>query len=570
VSLPRKSLAFLFVCVVTFSAAAVAQAAPGDLDAAFGTAGISTIASGPDFDDAEIRDIAVAPDGKIVIVGRSAGAADTYAFILRLLPTGARDPGFGTEGAVLTRLGPEFAQFNSVAVQSNNRIVVGGAVRSTGLDSPVVARFTEDGGLDPTFNPLGVMPGAIINTGISVNDTIFDALVMRPDGSIIGTGTINASQRYWVTQSVTSTGVLDTTFNGSGWHSTSFPGNDGEPLDVVARPDGRTVACGYAPTNSSDQVNDAFVGFSSVGEYDGQFNGNGFLVKPDALTNNQCRAMALQSDGKIVAASFSTDGSSSNWLLLTRLNANGTPDSSFANGGQYIDDRSEQVSFPTDLVIQPAGRILAVGRGRVASVNGFTVWARQPDGAADISFGDKGFVHHAVEGGGWPDAAALLGDERLFMAGSNSLGLRVMSVKLKPDVIPGSFPSSARAKITSPSKSKLKRSKVKRISGTATATNAALGRVEVAILRSGPRKSKKCLWLKSNKAKFRSVRKTKAGCKRQVWLRASGTAKWSLKLRKSLSVGKYTIYARATPNGGTPEAKFNRSLRNYRTIKLTR
>lgn len=569
-SLVRISLVCSLAVVLAIGAAAGAQAAPGDLDTAFGAAGVATIASGPDFDDAEIREVAVAPDGKIVIVGSSAGPTNAYAFIIRLLPSGARDPGFGTEGVVLTRLGPEYAQFNSVVVQSNKRIVVGGAVRSTAVDYPAVARFTEDGGLDPTFNPLGGMPGAIINTGISVNSTVINALAVRPDGSYIGTGTINGAQRYWFSQSVTSTGVLDTTFNGSGWHSTSFAGNDGEPFDVVARPDGRTVGCGYAPTNGSDQVNDAFVGFNSVGEYDGQFNGNGFLIKPDALTNNQCRAMALQSDGKIVAASFSTEGSSSNWLLLTRLNANGTPDASFANGGQYIDDRSEQVSFPTELAIQPAGRILAVGRGRIAGVNGFTVWARQPDGAADTSFGDKGFVHHVPEGGGWAVAAALLGDERLYMAGANSLGLRVMSVKLQPDPVPLLFASSARAKITSPNKAKLKRSKVKRVSGTATATFAALGRVEVAILKSGPRKSKKCLWLKSNKAKFRSVRKTKAGCKRQVWLRASGTAKWSLKLKKSLPVGKYTIYARATPTGGTPEAKFNRSLRNLRTVKLTR
>lgn len=569
-SLVRISLVCSLAAVLAIGAAAGAQAAPGDLDAAFGAGGVATVASGPDFDDAEVRDIAVAPDGKIVVVGSLAGPTNAYAFILRLLPSGARDPGFGTDGVVLTRLGPEFAQFSAVVVQSNNRVVVGGAVRTSAIDYPAVARFTEDGGLDPTFNPLGVMPGVIINTGISVNSTVINEMTIRPDGSFVSTGTINGAQRYWFTQSVTSTGVLDSTFNGSGWHSTSFSGNDGEPLDIVARTDGRTVACGYAPTNSSDQVNDAFVGFTSVGEYDGQFNGSGFLVKPDTLTNNQCRAMALQSDGKIVAASFSTDGSSSNWLLLTRLSANGTPDTSFANAGQYIDDRSEPVSFPTSLVIQPAGRILAVGRGRINGVNGFSVWARQPNGAADPTFGDRGFVHHVVDGGGWPAASALLGDQRLYMAGSNSSGLRVASIKLQPDAAPPALASSARAKITSPSKAKLKRSKLRKIAGTATAVNAAVSRVEVAILKTGSRKSKKCRWLKNNKAKFRSVRKTKAGCKRQVWLRASGTGTWSYKLKESLPAGKYTIYARATPSGGAPEATFRRSLRNYRSLKLSR
>lgn len=568
-ALSRLSLTCLLACVVTLSAAAVARAVPGDLDAAFGSAGVATVAAGPDFDDAEPRDIAVAPDGKIVIVGSLAGPTNAYAFVIRLLPSGARDPGFGIDGLVLTRLGPDFAQFSAVVVQANNRIVVGGAVRNTGVEYPTVARFTEDGGLDPTFNPLGAMPGVFTNTGISVNSAVINELVIRPDGSYLSTGTINASPRYWFTQSVTSAGVLDTTFNGSGWHSTSFPSYDGEPLDIVARPDGRSVACGYAPTNSGDQVNDAFVGFSSVGEYDGQFNGNGFQIRPDTLTNNQCREMALQSDGKIVYASFSTDGSSSNWMVMSRLNADGTPDGGFANGGQYIDDRSQQ-SIPTGLEVQSNGRILASGRGRIDGVNGTAIWARLSSGAPDPSFGDNGFVHHPVDGL-WSSASALAGDQRLFLVGKNANGVQVLSVKLQPDPLP-LLPGvpTARAKITSPTKSRLKRSKLKRVTGTASALNGSVSKVEVAIFKSGPRKSKRCLWLKSNKAKFRSVRKTKAGCKRQVWLRASGKTKWSLKLRKSLPIGKYTIYARAVPVGGTPEARFTRSLRNLRTIKLSR
>lgn len=568
-ALSRLSLTCLLACVVTLSAAAVARAVPGDLDAAFGSAGVATVAAGPDFDDAEPRDIAVAPDGKIVIVGSLAGPTNAYAFVIRLLPSGARDPGFGIDGLVLTRLGPDFAQFSAVVVQANNRIVVGGAVRNTGVEYPTVARFTEDGGLDPTFNPLGAMPGVFTNTGISVNSAVINELVIRPDGSYLSTGTINASPRYWFTQSVTSAGVLDTTFNGSGWHSTSFPSYDGEPLDIVARPDGRSVACGYAPTNSGDQVNDAFVGFSSVGEYDGQFNGNGFQIRPDTLTNNQCREMALQSDGKIVYASFSTDGSSSNWMVMSRLNADGTPDGGFANGGQYIDDRSQQ-SIPTGLEVQSNGRILASGRGRIDGVNGTAIWARLSSGAPDPSFGDNGFVHHPVDGL-WSSASALAGDQRLFLVGKNANGVQVLSVKLQPDPLP-LLPGvpTARAKITSPTKSRLKRSKLKRVTGTASALNGSVSKVEVAIFKSGPRKSKRCIWLKSNKAKFRSVRKTKAGCKRQVWLRASGKTKWSLKLRKSLPIGKYTIYARAVPVGGTPEARFTRSLRNLRTIKLSR
>jgi hypothetical protein len=218
--------------------------------------------------------------------------------------------------------------------------------------------------------------------------------------------------------------------------------------------------------------------------------------------------------------------------------------------------------------VQPDGRILAIGRARLDDLTGYTVWARTPSGAPDPTFGNNGFARYVLDGEG-PSAGALQGNQRLFMVGVNDAKVRVLSVKLQPDPLPV-LPSSARATITSPTRSKLKRTKLTKISGTATATNGSVGSVEVAILKSGPKKSKSCRWVKDTKAKFRSVRKTKAGCKRHVWIKASGTTKWTLKLKKSLPIGKYTIYARATPAGGVPEASFSKALRNTRSIKLTR
>ncbi|MBJ7353557.1 MAG: hypothetical protein JHC98_01920 [Thermoleophilaceae bacterium] len=563
----RISISILFACALCLSVVTGAEAAPGDLDAAFGTNGVATVASGPDFDDAEPTDMAVAPDGKIVIVGQLAGPTNAYAFILRLLPSGARDPSFGTDGLLLTRLGPDFARFTSVVVQPNLRIVVAGAVRDTGFEYPVVARYTPDGGLDPTFNPLGTLPGVNVNTTLSVNSSAFTSLAMRPNGSFVGTGSVNGASQFWFMESVTATGELDSGFAGTGAYTIAFPTYSAEPYAIVARPDGRAVACGYAPSGGADQVNEAFVGVTAAGSLDGQFNGTGVLLKADPATNNQCRAMAIQSDGKLVSAAYTTDGSSSHAMALSRLNANGTPDTGFANGGTYVNDRGDPVSSPTALEIQPSGRILVIGRARIDTVNGAGIWARLPSGAPDLSFGDAGFVHQTAVAG-WPGATALLGDQRLYMVGGVDESLKVRSVKLQPDPPPLVVPT-AHAKITSPARSTLRRSKLTRVRGTATAVNGTVRRVEIAVLKVGPKKSKKCLWLRSNKARFSSVKRSrKNGCAKQKWLKVSGTTKWTYKLKKRLPTGKYTIYARATASGGAPEAVFSKSAKNRVALKL--
>jgi hypothetical protein len=141
-------------------------------------------------------------------------------------------------------------------------------------------------------------------------------------------------------------------------------------------------------------------------------------------------------------------------------------------------------------------------------------------------------------------------------------------LKNDPVILPAA--PTAKARIKSPSKRKLLRTKLKKIAGTASATGGDVAKVEVAVLKSGPRKSKKCRWLRSSKAKFRSVRKTKSGCTKPVWLKANGTTKWSFKLKKSLPAGKYKIYARATPVGGSAGTSFTRAAGSLRSLTLTR
>lgn len=220
-------------------------------------------------------------------------------------------------------------------------------------------------------------------------------------------------------------------------------------------------------------------------------------------------------------------------------------------------------------MVDASGRIVVVGRARYDAIGHFGIWGYLPSGAPDPSFGDAGYSGRALPGNGWANAAALTTTDRVIVVGHDSGNVTALSVKLRDDPVLPLIPTAS-ARIKSPGKSRLRRKKLKRIAGTAVGTGAAVARVEIALIKIGSRKSKRCVWLRSGKPSFRKVRKPRSGCKVQRWIKANGTGKWSLKLKRSLPAGKYKVYARATPVGGFPQASFTRAAGNYRAFSLKR
>ena len=107
--------------------------------------------------------------------------------------------------------------------------------------------------------------------------------------------------------------------------------------------------------------------------------------------------------------------------------------------------------------------------------------------------------------------------------------------------------------------------RVRRFSGAAKGGSAGkakiaarrlrVTRVHVAVRRLG---GKGCRWVASARTlRLRTIPARKAGCDRPVWLRARGTTRWRLGLRKALPSGRYVLMSRATIAAGFPEARFS-------------
>jgi uncharacterized delta-60 repeat protein len=76
-------------------------------------------------------------------------------------------------------------------------------------------------------------------------------------------------------------------------------------------------------------------------------------------------ALALQSNGRIIAGGFSTTafGNDTNFTLMA-FSANGSPDSSFGSNGQILSDLSGLSDIVNALAVLPDNRIVAAGQAR--------------------------------------------------------------------------------------------------------------------------------------------------------------------------------------------------------------
>lgn len=550
-----------------------AHAAPGDLDPQFGNGGIALIGgSGSDLEFAEIHDMAVAPDGKIVIAGGLAGPLSANAFVLRLLPNGSPDPDFGSNGLFLSTLGNSSAIAWGVAVRPDGRVVIAGEVTSSAR-VPVIARITNGGQLDTTFAPASAFPGAFFADFLPA-DAVFTDVSIQPSGKVVTSGGRLSVPRIAFAERVTEGGAFDSTYNSpTGYfYETFHAAYSAESMAMAIRPDGRTVHCGYGAGDTTDTVSLGILARTEAGLPDPVFggpDGKGIFPQGGPVMNDSCRGVALQPDGKAVAAGVITSGGSSSNAVVSRVTESGQLDAGFANAGTLIETRGDQVSFANDVVVDASGRIIVVGRARYDEKQHFGIWGYLPSGAPDLTFGDAGYAGRELAGSGWAETAVLTANGRLIVVGHTASSIAALSVKLSDDPAAPVIPT-ATARIKSPGKSRLRRRNLKAISGTATGVGAAVAKVEIALIKLGPRKSKRCVWLRSGKPSFRKVRRPRAGCKTQRWITAKGTTKWSLKLKRGLPAGKYKVYARATPVGGLPQSRFSRAAGNYRGFTLKR
>lgn len=189
-----------------------------------------------------------------------------------------------------------------------------------------------------------------------------------------------------------SPGSLDTTFGVGGKVFTSVNSLVEKSYGVVIQTDGKLVVAGYA-TSSITGKDFICVRYNTNGSLDNTF-GTGGIVTTDLQLGSDDIAygLALQSDGKIVAAGYSDNGSNKD-AALVRYNTDGTLDSTFGTNGKVLSDydslRQDEIKV---VKIHPLTGNIIVGGASIISTNlAKPVVARYlSNGSLDTTFNHNG------------------------------------------------------------------------------------------------------------------------------------------------------------------------------------
>lgn len=127
------------------------------------------------------------------------------------------------------------------------------------------------------------------------------------------------------------------------------------------------------------------------GDLDATFNGNGVAIGNYTEDNNSADAMVVQADGKIVVAG-GTGYASNIEIGVSRLNTDGTVDTTFGTDGVTLINSGWIKSFVYDMDVQPDGKIVLAGYRWNNETGDFLMVRLNEDGSLDDSFGTNGIA----------------------------------------------------------------------------------------------------------------------------------------------------------------------------------
>lgn len=261
--------------------AAVRLLPSGALDPAFGSGGIAEVPIG---NEAIANAVAIQPDGKIVLGGTALLVHNQFAAV-RLNSDGSLDTSFGNGG--ITTLPPNGGAWGMV-LQPNGDIVLGGEQDGVVTRNFMVARLLPDGSADPAFGSRGVLPIAIGTSSLAT------AVALEPDGSILlAGGAFVSNKNVGAAARLLPDGSFDPSFGSNG--VATFPDQTVNAVALDAKD--RIVLAGVGETVGR---------LEPSGSVDRSFGLNG-IAHAAAGTNDAANGLAIDPDsGDILLGGVST------------------------------------------------------------------------------------------------------------------------------------------------------------------------------------------------------------------------------------------------------------------------
>lgn len=314
-------------------------------------------------------------------------AALTFVIGAAHAAPGDLDLRFGEDGVAFVGRGGQQEAINSLLPEADGAVLAAGAINVPGAGAAsgndmTVLRLLGNGDLDPAF-----ANGGVLQVGLGGDSEYITAMARQADGRIVAVGALEALAN-------TDFGVIR--FHADGTLDTSFGDADAQQPGLRR---GRTH----------------------------------FNMGPTTASNDEARAVAVQSDGRIVVAGvgYAVDGNFTYpRFALARLTADGEIDASFGDNGRVIAPATQfQIGeFITAIALRRNGQLAADDSitvvGYVFARNAAVIRRYTADGAPDQGFGTNGVVilsdaaaNGTRTGLSQIDDAVLLEDGRMVLVG---------------------------------------------------------------------------------------------------------------------------------------------------------
>jgi uncharacterized delta-60 repeat protein len=186
-------------------------------------------------------------------------------------------------------------------------------------------------------------------------------------------------------------GSLDSSFGTNGVQSLTNGFQGSNAKSVVVQPDGNILVGGFeAPGSNLDMT---IIRLLPNGNTDNSFDSNGFVHVDHLGQDENCNAILLQNDGKILALG-STGAFGYQDIFISRSNIDGSLDSTFNSTGKLLWDPFGKTERLFSAALQPDEKILFAGT--VLDTLSFTtdifIGRLNSNGSIDSSFGNNGTV----------------------------------------------------------------------------------------------------------------------------------------------------------------------------------
>ena len=282
------------------------------------------------------------------------------------------------------------------------------------LSCGCLAAFAQAGSLDAAFGT-----GGIVTTSFGAStSSVSKSMTIQSDGKIVMAGYSSTGGIFiFAVARYNTDGSLDNTFDADGKLTTAFGSSDDEATAIAIQTDGKIIAAGFSYNGTRNVF--ALARYNTDGSLDNTFDADGKVTTAFAGSiGNIINSIMLQTDGKLVVAGSNHNGTNLDFALA-RYNTDGSLDNTFDGDGKLTTAIGPSDDVAYSVALQTDGKIAVAGNSDDFSNNDFSVARYNTNGSLDNTFDGDGKLTTSIGFAQNAAGLAIQTDGKILIAGSD-------------------------------------------------------------------------------------------------------------------------------------------------------